>query len=346
MKDQKIIELFEKSLTKKVISITDSSNGLDQEVKIIETKNNKYVIKIPNEKVILHREIFAHNILNGIIPVPNIIFKSDYFLIQNYITGTSLDKTNLSKNNFKKVYFQVGTCFKMIHQIKSKGFGPIDYKGNAKYKTTKEGVDKILQDFLRHLSGKNVLSDKEIKKIKLYLKLNYHFVNNNDSVLLHFDYGDKHIKIKNEKITGILDFGDLSSGPNSYDLAMSYIEYYDTEKFNFIMKGYGKFDLKEIKFYACLILIEKIKNRYLSIMKATKVLIHIKNNKLSDESINELNKKYLTDYKLQKNKKQITISHLNGEIKIINLKKINTIIEKKTSSLKKKMQLLKTIINY
>ena len=102
MKDQKIIELFEKSLTKKVISITDSSNGLDQEVKIIETKNNKYVIKIPNEKVILHREIFAHNILNGIIPVPNIIFKSDYFLIQDYITGESLDKTNLSKNNFRK----------------------------------------------------------------------------------------------------------------------------------------------------------------------------------------------------------------------------------------------------
>tara|TARA_B100000497_G_scaffold123734_1_gene156941 strand:- start:1026 stop:2054 length:1029 start_codon:yes stop_codon:yes gene_type:complete len=342
MKDQKIIKLFEKSLTKKVISITDSSNGVDQEVKIIETKNNKYVIKIPNEKVILHREIFACNILNGIIPVPNIIFKSDYFLIQDYITGESLDKTNLSKNNFRKVYFQVGTCFKMIHQIKSKGFGPIDYKGNAKYKTTREGVDKILQDCLRYLSGKNILSDKEIKKIKLYFKLNYHFVNNNDSVLLHFDYGDKHIKIKNEKITGILDFGDLSSGPNSYDLAMSYIDYYDTEKFNFIMKGYGKFDLKEIKFYACLILIEKIKKHYLYV----KTIDDIKNNRLSDESINELNKKYLTDYKLQKNKKQITISRLNGEIKIINLKKINTKIEKKISSLKKKMQLLKTIINY
>ena len=74
--------------------------------------------------------------------------------------------------------------------------------------------------------------------------------------------------------------------------------------------------------------------------------------KIWDQQINYF-KKYntivydLTGHgKTPLNKKQITISRLNGEIKIINLKEINTKIEKKISSLKKKMQLLKTIINY
>ena len=64
MKDQKIIKLFEKSLNKTVIKISDSSNGIDQLVKIIETKSNKYVMKFPDDEVLLFREIFAWEKLN------------------------------------------------------------------------------------------------------------------------------------------------------------------------------------------------------------------------------------------------------------------------------------------
>jgi aminoglycoside phosphotransferase (APT) family kinase protein len=258
MKKKKIIKLFEKSLNKTVIKISDRSNGIDQIVKIIETKNNIYVMKFPEDKVLIFREIFACEKLNGIIPVPKIIFRSEDFLIQEYITGESLDKINLSINDFKKVYFQIGVYLKKIHQIKSKGFGFLDLKGVAKYTSIREATDQLLEDGFRYLLEKNILANEEIKKVKLYFKLNDFYLNNNDSVLLHFDYTDSHIKVKNGKVKGIIDFGDLSSGPNSYDLGRSYIQYYGTEKFIYFMEGYGDFDLKEIEFYASVILINKI----------------------------------------------------------------------------------------
>ena len=127
------------------------------------------------------------------------------------------------------------------------------------------------------LIQKDMVANEEIKKVKLYFKLNDFFFNNNDSVLLHFDYTDSHIKVKNGKVKGIIDFGDLSSGPNSYDLGMSYIQYYGTEKFIYFMEGYGDFDLKEIEFYASVILINKIikqhyKKRIKSLEKKLKLL--------------------------------------------------------------------------
>tara|TARA_B110000977_G_C11002593_1_gene464448 strand:+ start:460 stop:1311 length:852 start_codon:yes stop_codon:yes gene_type:complete len=277
MKDQKIIKLFEKSLNKTVIKISDSSNGIDQLVKIIETKSNKYVMKFPDDEVLLFREIFACEKLNGIIPVPQIIFKSECFLIQEYITGKSLNEINLSINDLKKVYSQAGIYLKKIHQIKSKGFGYINSKGYGNYTSIREASDQMLEDGFRYLLEKNILANEEIKKVKLYFKLNDFFFNNNDSVLLHFDYTDSHIKVKNGKVKGIIDFGDLSSGPNSYDLGLSYIQYYGTEKFIYFMEGYGDFDLKEIEFYASVILINKIikqhyKKRIKSLEKKLKLL--------------------------------------------------------------------------
>ena len=175
MKDQKIIKLFEKSLNKTVIKISDSSNGIDQLVKIIETKSNKYVMKFPDDEVLLFREIFACEKLNGIIPVPQIIFKSECFLIQEYITGKSLNEINLSINDLKKVYSQAGIYLKKIHQIKSKGFGYINSKGYGNYTSIREASDQMLEDGFRYLLEKNILANEEIKKVKLYFKLNDFF---------------------------------------------------------------------------------------------------------------------------------------------------------------------------
>ncbi|MDD3006223.1 MAG: phosphotransferase [Candidatus Pacebacteria bacterium] len=70
-----------------------------------------------------------------------------------------------------------------------------------------------------------------------------------EAVLLHFDLIDINVLILNRAFGGLIDFDDLSCGPRAYDIAKLYIEKWGGEDFVSFLRGYGKADSKEIKYF-------------------------------------------------------------------------------------------------
>jgi len=262
MNNGKIIELFENSLKETVTKIDDKSKGADQIVKIIETALEKYIIKFPKKKIVNFREIYACEKLEGKVPVPKIVFKTEDFLIEEYLDGGDLDELKLSDSGTKKVYFQLGGFLKEIHKVKTKGFGFIGFDGNGEFKNLRKRAYQGFEENFRYFKEEKLLTLTEIEKAKKYFENNGFYLNSNESVLLHFDYEDWNIRVKNNIIIGILDFGDLSAGPRAYDLARPFISYYGTKKFDYFIRGYGEIDLKEVEFYAAVRLVWMIAHHH------------------------------------------------------------------------------------
>jgi len=253
MDESQIAQIFQDELNQQVISVIDKSKGVDQEVKIIQTKSNKFVIKIPyKEKDKVLKEIVATKLCSEKgIPVPKIIYSTNEFLIETCIDGVDLDDLKTSKKNYEQIYFQIGKLTKIIHSIKGKNFGSVNQnKLIGNYNSQKKAHLKRILAEIKRLENLNYYSKEKIKKIKKYFKTNETILNTKQSVLLHSDITDSNIIVKNNKVTGIIDFGDLSVGPAMQDFTFMYIDHFGDYKFKKLLEGYAENNFKEIEFYA------------------------------------------------------------------------------------------------
>ena len=75
------IKLYEYIIKKKIININDISIGYDQKVFLLETKEEKYIMKkSKNSPSKIENEEFALNLLSNLnIPIPKLIFKTQIF---------------------------------------------------------------------------------------------------------------------------------------------------------------------------------------------------------------------------------------------------------------------------
>ncbi len=253
MNKKEIIQIFESKLNEKPIQIIDKSKGIDQIVKIIKTKNKIYIIKFPkypNFKESFFREIKGLELFKRKIPVPKIIIKDKNYLIQEYLSGEDLDDLNLSKKDLQKIYYSLGKITRKMHLIKMRGFGPLNSKGKPKFKKLKNYLDKDINKSLLKLSKTKIFSKKQIGEIKKYFEDRKNYLDSRESYLLHLDLDAYNIIIENKRIKGIIDFGDLFAGPKMIDLVRIYISNYYNRFFNDFIKGYGKVDLEEIRYFS------------------------------------------------------------------------------------------------
>ena len=258
MNNKEIREIFKNNLKVKAISIKDISKGVDQKVKIVSTDKGKFIFKFPKRQVFNFREFFACKKLIGKIPVPKIILKRRSFIIESFLEGTDLDEVKLSGREDKIIYSQLGLFLKKIHTIKMKGFGDVGFNGKGEFKTLREAVSPEIRNYLKRIKTSKLFSKEEVDKLENYLRKKDHLLDSKQSVLLHIDYEESNIKVKNGKVSGILDFGDLASGPKALDFARPFVSYYKNKKFDYFVKGYGKINLKEVEFYGVLFLLWKI----------------------------------------------------------------------------------------
>lgn len=253
MEDSQIAQIFQKELNQKVISVIDKSKGVDQEVKIIQTDKGKFVLKIPRkEKDKILKEIVGTKLCSEKnIPAPTILYSTENILIETCIDGVDLDDFETNKENFENIYFQIGKLTRLMHSIKGHNFGPVNQNQLiGKYATQKEAILNWIPSEIEWLEKINYYSKQEINSIKKYFENNKSILETDESVLLHSDIRDANIIIKDNKISGFIDFGDLSVGPAMQDFAFAYLDHYGTYKFDKLLEGYGKHNFEEIKFYA------------------------------------------------------------------------------------------------
>ena len=268
MNQSDIAQIFKNKLNRKVISITDKSKGVDQEVKIIQTNKDKFVLKIPHkEKDKILKEIIATKLCSQKkIPAPKVIYFTNDLLIESCIEGVDLDDLETTKEDFENIYFQIGRLMKVMHSIKGNNFGSINK--NQLVGDNKSQEDSILSwipSEIERLEKSEFYSKDEINKIKQHFENHKSFLKTSESVFLHSDVTDSNIIIKDHIVSGFIDFGDLSVGPRMQDFAFMYIDHFGDYKFEKLLEGYGEHDLNEIKFYAfcwmCWLVGSKIKNK-------------------------------------------------------------------------------------
>jgi hypothetical protein len=147
------------------------SFGVEQTVKIVETVENKYVIKIPfkgNEIMIL-REAFACEKLRNNKFVPQIVLQEKY-IIESCLAGKILSKTRLSAEEKKNVYIALGKVVRKIHRIEMRGFGELGKNLQGKHLTLERHIDFLLLRDMPLLLQTGLLSAEEITAIRVFLK--------------------------------------------------------------------------------------------------------------------------------------------------------------------------------
>jgi len=241
-------ELVASILQEAVTEYKDSSKGAEQKVSIITvTSGKQFVVKQPHKNEMLFREVMACTVLKNKIPLPSIIYSNDALLIETFIAGNDLSELKLSASEEEKVYARLGEILAVIHSQPTEGYGNIMLNGKGKHDNLKSF--SLYGEHTLNKLRKAYLSSGELQRLRQFMESQFHYFNNTQSVLLHYDFIDPNIRVNNGEVSGIIDFGDLSAGCPALDFAWIYIHYYNKKAFDYILKGYaGNIDMDEVRF--------------------------------------------------------------------------------------------------
>lgn len=255
MDGNEIAELFKDKLDEDVISISDRTKGYDQEVKIIQTKNDRFVLKTPHyEKDKILKEIVGIKYCaEKNIPVPEVLYSDENTLIETCLEGKDLDGIEASEDTFEHIFLELGRLMSSMHSIQATGYGDVNNEDLiGRFSNQQDAIEPNFYNDLEQLKETGHYSNESLEKIKQFYERNKHFLQTEESVFLHSDIYDPNIVVNNGKISGIIDFGDLSAGPAMKDFALLYINHHDDYKFTKVLEGYGEHSMEEIRFYAFL----------------------------------------------------------------------------------------------
>jgi len=232
-------------------SATSFGNGCVQTNLLLKTTKGKFAFRLYENR---SKEyiLFEVNILNYFnkhnfpcaMPIRNVHgeliskFQNKYFSIFQYIDGSHIKKPT---NSILPI---IATKLAQLHNL-SKGYKPKYYNFRESHEpdfvrqTVKERSKKVKSK--KECSRKSNLIEEELNKLK--------FPGSLPKGVNHCDYDFANIKIKNNKITGILDFDDSCYTYLVFDIG-SLIYYwaciqekdfkFNFKKANLLMKSYAK----------------------------------------------------------------------------------------------------------
>ena len=205
-----IKEIIENEFGINVTNISVLGQGLDS---IAYRVNNEYIFKMSKHdeaRENLKKEIKVLNYLKGklSLQIPTIEFYSEKYSVCGYkeINGEKLTKEmydSMSTEEQENLSHSIAQFLMELHSLPIPNIGDLeldvieDYKGD--YESLKEMIYSIIpkksQDYLDSLF-KRILSDERITKYERVLCHNYLSCN--------------HIIMQNNKVVGIIDFGDVA----------------------------------------------------------------------------------------------------------------------------------------
>lgn len=259
--DEVIINVAKEITKKAIVDKTRIVAGEANEVYDIEFSDYSHVIvRISRSKKLeFEQEKWAIEKCAGIgIPVPEVLLikhmvfddKPLHICIQKKLEGEPLERGaidfySFSEDRKKEIMLQAGEILSKIHSIKTKDFGELNKDGEGNYKTfaelMRECVDEE-KEFM--LLAKQVNFDASaMRKVLDILKEKADIVQNIEPILNHNDFGPKHIMIKNETISGILDFGEVCGHSPINDFAKWDYWFGDVAPIEWLKKGYLNKDL-------------------------------------------------------------------------------------------------------
>jgi aminoglycoside phosphotransferase (APT) family kinase protein len=221
---------------------------------VVKSDQGDFVLRIPikdryaKQKIESHAFAFSHWRKVG-VPVPKTIKKGEWWLLEEKVKGEDWEDSKLSKEDDRRLAFELGKIAKKMHSVKVKGFGEIS-NGRGKYVRLDEDIIEDFYGNIKEIRKKKLVSKKLIDKWIEYFESNKGYLDEvKGGRLIHCDLTDDNIMVENGKISGIIDGGDVMSGDPYYELGIIYQKYSDSLVKEFF-RGYGKVDMERVRFYA------------------------------------------------------------------------------------------------
>jgi len=242
---EQVTALFSRYTDTPVISIKDLSKGCDQKVYLIDTGHDSYVLKqsIENNSKISNEAIGCEHAKALNIPAPTVLYQGEDNLIETAIPGKDLQEISDVPND---VYVELSQHLKRLHTLKMNFYGEI---GGEKHSTLRENICAYHDASLESLLQTKLFTAGEGQRVRHYFKQHEHHLSSKSAVLLHGDIADDNVMTDGNKITGILDWGDLTAGVPEEEFACAYADMMDKNHYAAMVDGYGGIDQEKVDYF-------------------------------------------------------------------------------------------------
>jgi aminoglycoside phosphotransferase (APT) family kinase protein len=187
------------------------------------------------------------------VPAPKVLLieqvssgsENPTFCVEEKIEGEPLTALmgTLDKDILKSIISESGKILSKIHGVTVDSFGHLD--GTTSFKTWQDYIFSMMERKGRIVEvGKRIGIDSGlIDKAFRLLGENKEIFQIEKPKLLHGDFSPKHLLVKDNHITGIIDFESAKGGDPVSDLARVDFFYSDSFPIDWVKAGYGSKDL-------------------------------------------------------------------------------------------------------
>ena len=230
---------------------------------LLET-DSKQLFILKHEKKnhnIVFRELLGFNEFHNLIPVSEVVYSSDLFLIKEFNKGIALNK--IDEKLKPEIYVQYGKTIRKYHS-KPTHFeccGKIIKSNIGNRLSFKEWYNSKVPKMLNTIKENGLIPDFQFVQLQRYLDNHVHFLNDTELYLINFDLIEDNIFWENNSVL-MIDLDDLAIFPKEMDLAKIYLEHKNDGLFQYFLKGYGDVDIEKVKFCAVLDILGMIAANY------------------------------------------------------------------------------------
>ncbi len=226
-------------------------NGFNSQVFRAKLGDEIVFIRINKRADKFESEILGYDIFEKIgIPGPKLVAYQRLpetigqpTMILSAANGVSIREAKLSPEMEEKVYEQLGSMLRKIHEYKIEGYGPLKSSGGkveGKYRSWAEYYESRNnrhEPALAYLLEKKIITEEEaqvVRRTRQELKS----LDVGEASILHQDLNGSHIFVKDGQITGIIDLEKIMAGDPRADIANALVFQADRQQIAF-KKGYG-----------------------------------------------------------------------------------------------------------
>lgn len=248
-----IEEVVRETLVEPVVQKKRIISGEHSEVYDLTTKSIQHIIlKICHQThEAFEKEAWALEQCADIPQVPKLIAltskkiagKKRLFLFETKLPGEQFGDKEILDEDKKKIAYQAGKILSKLHKISTKGFGGLNYKGEGKYTTFE---DFMLDSFSARRENRTTELAKEQKIEEDLISRSYAVLRANRSIyqsikkpsFVHYDFTPYNMLLRENKLTGILDFGGCISGDKVQDFVRWHYYRMDSTPLEWLQEGY------------------------------------------------------------------------------------------------------------
>ncbi|MEK6902407.1 MAG: aminoglycoside phosphotransferase family protein [archaeon] len=243
--NQDIIDILHETPSK----IKDLSVGNDYWVYRVSLPKKDVIIRYPKNKYYQKRmkttEWVYVRARNKGVPCPQPIIRNNALLIETFMPGTEISKAQMTQDQEKKVFQQLGEILKKMHSVSIRGFGPLG-KNKGRLRSWDAFWKNAWKEHMTEARRNKVFSANEYASLNLFFEKRPHYYG--VGKLLHADVQPAHVLVKKGRISGIIDLSDAMSGDPAYDFEQLLFKA-GKEKTAAAIQSHGKISRQRLSFY-------------------------------------------------------------------------------------------------